>query len=751
MLRKIDARARVIGMGLVAAACVGLWGEHRAEATRSPAAATAALPARAGNVGALRFDANQGQFDDQIRFLARGRGYGLFLTRDGATLSLKADRGEPAVVSVGLVGGRSVEPVGDGELAGRSNYFVGKDPNRWRSGVPSFGSVRYPDVLPGVDMVFYAGRARELEYDLIVRPGVDAGLLEVELGGVVSVTLADDGAALLRLPDGSLLRKGRPQAYQVDERGGRTPVAAEFKRISEHRLGFSVANYDRAHTLIIDPVLSYASYLGGSRFDEFFSVAADSAGNTLAVGYTTGTLFPTKSPAQPSYGGGAADAIICKLNAAGNALVFATYLGGNDADRAYGVAVDAAGSAYVTGLTYSTNFPTTSAPLQGAHGGGLQDAFVAKLSAAGSLVYSTYLGGSGDDFAQGIAVRSTGEAYVVGTTFSANFPHAGGVQGALGGTNDAFVARLAGDGNALVYSTYLGGSGSEYGQGVAVDSAGSAYVVGQTGSSNFPTASAAQNTFGGAVSDGFVTRLSAPGSAIVYSTYLGGVSGDVATGVAQLAGSAIVVGYTSSFNFPTANATQASLGGGSDAFLSRVNASGTSFDFSTYLGGSGNDSANGVALDAAGFLYVTGQTASSNFPVDNAISGQGSPSGAGDAFLAGYDTGGRKLYSSYLGGSAADTGVAVAAAAGALHVLGNTLSTNFPTQGALFAAAPGPQDGFVARLPTLTVVPAPWGSALSLALYAMLLLGGGMFALSVAAQQRDEAGRTVRSDVDVSR
>jgi Beta-propeller repeat len=305
------------------------------------------------------------------------------------------------------------------------------------------------------------------------------------------------------------------------------------------------------------------------------------------------------------------------------------------------------------------------------------------------------------------------------------------LQGALGGTNDAFVSKLSAAGGTLTYSTFLGGSGGEYGQGIAIDNAGGALVVGQTGSSNFPTLSAAQAVFGGSASDAFVSRLNPSGSAFVYSTYLGGTAPDVATGVAQVGGSAIVVGYTSSTNFPQLGASQPTLAGDSDAFLTRLSQTGSSFDYSTYLGGSGSDVGNAVLVDNAGYVYVTGQTSSSDFPIVSAIAGQESLSGSSDAFLVAFSaSAGTKAYATYLGGNAADAGVSIAAGASLLHVLGNTFSTNFPTQAPLFSAPLGPQDGFVARLPLLTLTPAPagaWASWLSLG---TLLLGVGLVVLS---------------------
>lgn len=719
---------RLTGLVVGGLACLGLALDARGSepgAARHSRGAAAARPSGA----ALRFEPNRGQFEDRIRYLARGPNFGLHLSREGATLALKgAESDERAIVGLRVVGARAVEPQGFGVLPGHSNYVMGNAAQHWVNAVASFSQVQYAGVLPGVDLVFYGTGARELEYDLRLAPGADPALIELELDGVVDIELSQTGDALLKLPGGGELKQHRPIAYQLEPDGVRHFLPAEFRVLPGRRLGFRVSGVDPARALVIDPVLSYATYLGGSRYDHFNAVAADASGNTYAVGYTTGTLFPTAAAAQPGYGGGFSDAVIVKLNAAGNSFIYATYLGGSDADQAYGVAVDASGNAYVTGVTFSANFPKLGA-LQPTLGGG-QDAFVAKLNGGGALVYSTFLGGTGDDLGQAIAVNAAGEAYVAGSTFSANFPKLGAFQGALSGTNDAFVSRLTAAGSSLVSSTYLGGAGGEYGQGIAIDNAGGAIVVGQTGSSNFPVLSAAQGSFGGSLADAFISRFNPAGSSLVYSTYLGGSASDVATGVAQVGGAAIVAGYTSSSNFPVLGGGQAALGGGSDAFLTRVNQSGSAFDYSTFLGGASSDAANAVLLDGSGFVYVVGETASTDFPAASPITGQEVLKGTSDAFLAAFSSSsGAKSYASYLGGNAADSAVGVAAGAGLLHVLGNTFSSNFPTQSAIFSSPLGPQDGFVARLPVQTLAPAPAGGWMTWCLLGALLLGSGLFAL----------------------
>jgi hypothetical protein len=727
-------RARAVGVAFATSALLGLlWPASAAEAeaavaTRPPAGHPRGGLARPAGIGDLHFEPNVGQLDDGVRFVARAPGYGIELLDDRVRLGFVTDRSHSDVVELQVVGARRVEPIGLGEAEGRSNYFVG-DRSRWRADVAGFARVRYPGVRDGVELEIYASLAGELEYDLVLAPSVDPGSVEVELRGLRSLELDASGDAILGLPDGGVLRKRAPVAYQLDAAGRRRPVASRF-RLSGARLGFVVGDYDTSRPLVIDPALSYSSYLGGSRFDEFFSVAADSSGNLYAVGYTTGSLFPVHAATQGGFAGGASDAVICKLNAAGTNFVYSTYLGGGGADQAYGVAVDGVGNAYVTGVTYSSNFPTVAAR-QATHGGGLQDGFVAKLGPTGTLLYSTYLGGNGDDLGRGIAVRSTGQAYVTGVTFSWNFPTLAPLQASLAGTSDAFVSVLSATG-ALTYSTYLGGSGGDYGHGIAVQSSdGTAVVVGETGSGNFPTQAPAQAAYGGALTDAFVSRLSSTGASLIYSTYLGGASPDSAWAVAQAAGLAVVVGSTSSFNFPTLGAAQATQGGSGDAFVTRLGSTGNLMT-STYLGGSASDWASGVYLDALGFSYVVGQTGSTNFPVQNPLPGGSSLAGGSDAFLSAFAANGERMYTSYLGGGANDAAAAITGpGTNQLYVVGNTLSADFPTQsGALFGTALGPQDGFLVKLTRLELTPAPWGNARTAAWLGLLLLGSGLVLLS---------------------
>jgi hypothetical protein len=499
-----------------------------------------------------------------------------------------------------------------------------------------------------------------------------------------------------------------PVVYQ-EVNGQRQTVAGRFVLGGNHQVGFQVGRYDHSKPLVIDPVLSYSTFLGGKANDRGSAIAVDSSGNAYITGYTNSSNFPTKGPFQPSSGGGA-DVFVTKLNATGTALVYSTYVGGSNNDIGNAIAVDSAGNAYVTGSTASANFPTMS-PLQ-AHLKGSEDAFLLKLNPAGTaLAYSTFLGGSGLDVAYGIAVDGSGDAYVTGTTGSTDFPT---TPGAYQTTNpgptfvEAFVAHVNATGSSLVYATYLGGDFGAHGTSIAVDGSGNAYVTGNTSSTNFATAGAYQTVYG----DAFVAKLNAAGTALVYATYLGGSGDDRGLGIAvDGAGNAYVTGVTASTNFPTLNAYQPVYGGNGDAFVTEFNASGSALLYSTYLGGNGSDDSPGnggaIAVDASGNIYVTGSTSSTNFPTLNAF--QPTYGGGGDAFVAKINpsqSGTASLvYSSYLGGSGGggDEGYGIAVdGSGNAYLTGETTSTDFPTTTNAFQTRFGggkhTSDAFVTKI-----------------------------------------------------
>ena len=527
----------------------------------------------------LSFEPNQGQTNSQVEFLSRGRGYTLFLTATEAVLSLPKptaaktneteDSGDTTgvVLRMRLVGANPSPRVsGLKQLPGRSNYFLGNDPSKWRTNVPTYAKVQYEDVYPGVDLVYY-GNQRQLEYDLIVAPGSDPEAIHLAFEGADKLQKGVQGHLALHTAAGQV-RLQKPLVYQETD-GIRQEIPAAYVLNGGRQVGFEVGAYDADKPLIIDPVLSYSTYLGGNGVDRGFAIAVDGAGNAYVTGGANSTNFPTLNPFQAVFPGGPVDAFVTKLNAAGSALVYSTYLGGSSDDRGFDIAVDSSGNAYVTGQTDSGDFPRI-VPIQVLNRG-LSDAFVTKLNAAGNdLVYSTYLGGSSSDFGFGIAVDASGNAHVTGQTNSTDFPTVLPIQFANGALGDVFVAKLNAAGTVLRYSTYLGGSSSDFGFGIAVDASGNTYLTGRTNSTNFPTAVPIQPANGGG-DDAFVTKLNAAGGALVYSTYLGGGSFDNADAIAvDASGNAYLTGNTDSADFPTANPFQPGNAGTENAFVAKI-------------------------------------------------------------------------------------------------------------------------------------------------------------------------------------
>ena len=592
------------------------------------------------------------------QFIARGPGYLLTLGGNGVELSLgsSADDTRSALVRLSFAGAiPGVVAEGEGTKI-PTHYFIGSDPDGWRPGRNTFDRVRYRSLYPGVDVVYY-GRAGEVEFDLEFAAGSNPNQVALTFAGVDDVRLENDGDLSLRVGHRTI-RQRKPVAYQSIDTV-RVPVDAAY-RLDGSTVGFDIGAFDRSYPLVVDPVLSYSGYLGGSGDDEGFAIAVDGAGNTYVAGETWSPNFPRLGPGTWSRAG-ASDVLLMKLGANG-VIEYSTYLGGASMDAAEGLAVDQAGNVFIAGTTASDDFPVAGA-LQSANGGGF-DAFVAKLDPTGGrLLYSTYLGGLDMDEASAIAVDGSGVATLVGQTFSTNFPTSGAFQGSLAGGLDAFVARLAPLGDQLVYSTYLGGTAADRAGGIALDAAGRALVVGATSSSDFPVLVPYQAAAAGGA-DAFVTSLAPNGSSLVWSTYLGGSLTDVAHAVALDAfGQPYVVGSTASTDFPLQGPLQTANRGGFDAFLASFGVDGQTVRLSTYLGGSRLDSAHGVAFDGAGDLYVTGETKSSDFPSVAAM--QPALSGTRDVFLTKLTpTAAAMIYSTYFGSPAREDSAGFAVDAG---------------------------------------------------------------------------------------
>jgi hypothetical protein len=694
------------------------------------------LPQSFGQVP-LSFERNAGQTSAQVQYLARGNGYTLFLTRTGAVLSLRstpADKSSSLVtpttssasspnvdLAMSLIGANPQALVsGLDPQAGISNYLIGKDPSQWHTNVSTYAQVRYQGVYPGVDLVYY-GNQQQLEYDFAVAPNASPGVIQLAFQGAQAVTLDSQGDVVLQTAGGDVVERA-PVVYQ--ENGGvRQDVAGRYVLEANGQIGFAVAAYDSTRELIIDPVLSYSSYLGDNGNTSGWGVAVDSAGEAYVFGTTTSPGFPTTPGVYQETDPGSAPCLfIAKLNASGSALLYSTYLGGTTGDEpiAGGIAVDAYGSAYLTGETASPDFPTTPGAFQTVFAG--NDAFVAKLSSSGTtLYYSTLLNGNGNSIGEGIAVDTMGDAYVTGETKATNLPTTPGAAQPRfgGGSEDSFVAEVDSIGTGLTYLTYLGGSGNEDGgepdSKIAIDSSGNAYVTGMTLSSNFPTTPGALQTQLLGAEDAFVTKVNADGTAFVYSTYLGGTGINYSTGIAvDGAGNAYIAGTTNAPDFPTLNPVQANNAGGFEAFVTKLNPQGTALVWSTLLGGSGDENTitgtgggpssgiGSIALDRSDNVFVSGSTTSADFPTFNALQSTFG-GGAHDAFVTALDSSGATvLFSSYLGGSGDDWANCIALdSSGSAYIAGYTTSSDFPTSAGSFQTnygVPGGSEAFVAKL-----------------------------------------------------
>ncbi len=610
------------------------------------------------------FILNAGQIPDSaVRYEVRSSAGQLGFTPSGVTLDLTIPANTPiakqdsnpnhaadstpqksVTVNLSFDGANSnAVLVGADQLPGVANFFIGSDPSQWHTNVPTYAGVVYRDLYPGVDLT-YGGHAGLLKGTYTLAAGVDPTVIRWSYAGSTAVNL-DTSANTLHIAatDGVTFTEQAPIAWQTRD-GAQIPVAVGYQFGVDGLARFRVGTYDPMLPLVIDPGLVYSTFLGGSTYDYGNGIAVDANGNAYVTGFTYSTDFPVTSGAFQTTRGGSQNAFVSKLNATGSALLYSTYLGGNSTDSGSGIAVDASGDVYVMGTTNSPNFPTTSGASQTTFGGA-EDAFVSKLNVTGSaLLYSTYLGGSNGDYGSGIALDSSGNAYVTGYTGSTDFPTTPGAFQTKCSANcyDVFVSRLNATGSALLYSTYLGGSGADEGHGIALDSSGNAYVTGVTGSSDFPTT---------------------PG--------------------------AFQITYRGSSHDPA------------DAFVSKLNATGSALLYSTYLGGTYNDAGDGIALDSSGNAYVIGHTDIGDFPTTPGAFQTTFGGGLSDVFVTKLNaTGSALLYSTYLGGKndEYEGGIALDSSGNA-YVTGTTRSSDFPITPGAFQTMLGSIDAvFVSKL-----------------------------------------------------
>jgi hypothetical protein len=729
----------------------------------------------------LSFEENVGQTDSRVHFLSHGSGYELLLTPQELVLSLRHTRrlgassprrgayptalrneATPQTISVLRMRLERAAPApqitGLDELPGKVNYFIGKDPKKWRTGVRTSARVKYHSIYPGVDLIFY-GNQHRLEHDFVVAPGADPNSISLDVEGARKLRIDARGNLVMGVSGGEVdLQK--PVIYQ-EMKGERLEIAGGYVLAGSHRVKFAVSGYDRSWPLTIDPVLNYSTYLGGSATgDTGFGIAVDSNGDAFVAGQTFSTNFPTTSNAiNPGLMSNANGAVfVTEMNPTGTTQMYSTYLAGSGGDAAFGIALDPLGNIYVTGQTFSKDFPTTTngliqSPLVSNTSG------TAFLSVIGvppdgrnpALIYSSYLGGTNGDSGRAVAADAHQNAYVTGVTLTPNLTAPGAFQSSLqSNAGNAFLARIdttQSGNNSLVYFSYLGGTGAgiagfphgDEGFGIAADAKRNAYVTGTTTSIDFPTTSGAFHPgplASNAKGTAFVTRIDTtqPGpNSLAYSTYFGGTGGDFGRAIALGPNNiAYITGSTQSATdfpvFPNPGAFQLTGNALGTAYISLIDTSNltsgsASLVYSTFLGGSGGDKGFGIQADANRNAYVAGQTASTetasmDFPFTPGAFQTTRKNCAGDAFISKLSPGGNgaadMLYSTYFGGSGTAAGCAsppdFAKAIGLdssnnAYITGSTVSTDFPVApkpGAFQTALNGVADAFIAKLPLVS-------------------------------------------------
>jgi len=678
--------------------------------TERPAAERAAERAAGGALGGTAgsvalpayFEPNEGQAPAEFDFVARVGSYAVGLSASGATIvatHASPEHGTPSAWSrMRLLGTNAVaRPVGEALLGGVSNYLHGSDSASWVRAVPHFGRITYEDVYPGIDWVF-RGDGGLVAYDFVVGAGADPREVRWKLDGAEGLRLDEQGNLIADVGGDQLVHRA-PTIYQ-EIAGRRTVVDGGFIVEGAEgvgaEIGFWLGDYDRALPLIIDPAIGFSTYLGGMASEDLPRIALDEDDNVYLVGSTASLDFPVTVGGNAVTPAGGGEAFIVKLDPGGNTLVYSTYIGGSGLDRGGAISIDGSGRAWITGLTTSADFPLVDA-LQ-ASLRGPADAFVVRLGAAGdSLEYATFLGGSGGEMGAGIAVDGAGNVWVTGNTDSEDFPTERPVQGSLGAPSDAFVSKLDARGQ-LLFSTFLGGEqGDDTGFGITVDTDGNALVTGSTASAAFPVVDPVQAEFGGD-GDAFVAKFDSNGSQLLYSTTLGGSAADAGLAIAVgVDGSAYVTGQTLSSDFPTRDALQPAPGGPPDAFVTKLNPRGSAVIYSTFLGGEGVDVGAGIAVDGSGNAHVTGMTGSADFPTHDSL--QPFLGGGSDVFVSRInDAGSGFTYSTYSGGAGADAGIGIAVdGSGNAYVVGQTSSQDFPTFNPIQADLFGPQDMFLTK------------------------------------------------------
>jgi hypothetical protein len=667
------------------------------------------------------FIENKGQWDSDVLFLTRMGGLDVWITKYGVNYTFfkieknpntKESERLPSkfdndLEDATLLGHRVLlklqnhqpNPKAEGKIKqpGYYNYLIGNDPNKHASNVGLYREAIVKNVYNGIDLRYYFDNGY-LRYDFIVQPGADPSQIKFELDGEFKEYLKNNTLCYT-----TRFGEVQMQDLYVYQQGDKKQVQSKF--VQENGVWqFQLSNYDKNQPLIIDPLI-YSTFIGGSGDDFGNAIAVDASGNSYIIGSTNSSSYDiTPGAFQTTYGGGDYDGYVTKLNSTGTGLIYSTYIGGSDEDGAASIAIDGIGNVYITGQTLSTDFSITSGVLQTTNGGDF-DVFVTKLNSTGTtLIYSTYIGGTSDELAYGIAVDNSGNTYITGTTGSSNYDITpGAFQTTIGGSIDVFVTKLNSNGDSLLFSTYIGGNGTDAAYAIAIDGSGNAYTTGYTQSNNYDITSGSYQTTHGGYNDLFVTKLNSLGTALIYSTFIGGSSNDYGNAIAlDGSGNAYVTGWTTSGDYDiTTGAFQTTYGGNDDVFVTKLNSAGTGLIYSTYIGGSGPDYGNAIAIDGSGNAYFTGRTTSTDYDITSGAF-QTTIGGQSDVFVTKLNSMGTGLiYSTYIGGIAYDEGKAIAInSSGNAYIAGYTSSYNYHTTTGAFQTtyAGGMYDLFVTKL-----------------------------------------------------
>ncbi len=628
----------------------------------------------------MYFTPNAGQIKKDVKYYSSGSGYSFFFTNNGVTYSFA--KAGSKTLKINFIGANAdANIIGNEKQDAKVNYLKGSNPKNWQTNVPTYSGITYQGIYPGIDIA-YKGTNQQLKYEFYLKPGADYKQINLAYQGANSLSL-DKGGNLLIKTNWGTLKDTKPYTYQIVN-GKKTVIQSNYA-VNGNKASFNLGKYNSSYPVVIDPSLTFSTFLGNSSSDAALDIAVDGIGNTYITGYN-------KDASNRN------DVFVAKLNPAGSGLVYSTYFGGGSDDSGNEIAIDSSGNAYITGYTNSSNFPVTLNSYDKTYGGNT-DAFIAKLNSTGSaLVYSTYLGGSGNDISDSIVIDSYGNAYVTGGTDTGFPTTAGAYDTTANGNSDAFVAKINSTGSALVYSTYLGGSGNDNGNSIVVDSLGNTYVTGLA-DFGFPVISH-DKSYNGGLSDAFLTKLNSAGSALSISSYLGGTYEDYANALfMDKDNNLYITGVTKSSDFfVTANANDPTYNGGYDVFLTRVDLKNFSNIYSSFFGGNTDDHSYDVAVDDNNNVYMTGITYSLDFPVtSNAY--DASFNGRFDSFVTKqfYNQSTMQLVSStFLGGGDYDTSLSIAVSSGYVYTGGWTTSSNFPTTlGTFDPSFNSPPDAFI--------------------------------------------------------